>query len=375
MTYETKADALDAVFETVVENGEITALKAEMMRLSNLVTARSIERPMLAGTKAADAVQTGSVAAYLRKGDTAGTELKQATIGVGPKGGVAVPEHIDAVIDRVLRAGSPIRELARVVDVGTSIYSKLVTTRGIVSGWVSEIAARPDTDTPDFAEIVPPMGELYANPSASQQMLDDALFDVEAWLGEEVGREFARAEGIAFVGGDGVNKPKGFLSVPNSLVADTTRPFGTLQFVNSGTVGAFTASNPQDKLIDLVHALAAPYRQGASWVMNSATLARIRKMKDGQGAFLWQPALSAEQPQALLGYPVVEVDAMPDIAVDSLSIAFGNFEAGYLVVQRRETVVLRDPFSNKPFVQFYATKRVGGTVIDSRAIKLMKFAV
>jgi HK97 family phage major capsid protein len=375
MTYEMKADALDAVFETAIENTEITALKAEMARLSTLVTTRAIERPALGGVKAADTIETGSVAAYLRKGDLSGHELKQATIGVGPKGGVAVPEQIDAVIDRVLRAGSPIRMLARVVDVGTSIYSKLITTSGVVSGWVSETAARPDTETPDFAEIVPPMGELYANPSASQQMLDDAMFNVEAWLGEEVGREFARAEGIAFVGGDGVNKPKGFLSAANSALADTTRPFGTLQFVTSGAAGGFAASNPQDKLIDLVHALTAPYRQGASWVMNSATLARIRKMKDAQGAFLWQPALSADQPQTLLGYPVVEVDAMPDIAADSLSIAFGNFEAGYLIVQRRETVVLRDPFTNKPFVQFYATKRVGGTVIDSRAIKLMKFAI
>ncbi len=375
MTYETKADALDAVFETAIENTEITALKAEMARLSTLVTARAIARPALGEVKAAAAVENGSVAAYLRKGDLSGHELKQATIGVGPKGGVAVPEAIDSVIDRVLRAGSPIRSLARVVDVGTSIYSKLITTSGVVSGWVSETAARPDTETPDFAEIVPPMGELYANPSASQQMLDDAFFNVETWLGEEVGREFARAEGVAFVSGDGVNKPRGFLAVANSALADATRPFGTLQFVTSGAAGAFAATNPQDRLIDLVHALAAPYRQGASWVMNSATLARIRKMKDGQGAFLWQPALSADQPQTLLGYPVVEVDAMPDVAADSLSIAFGNFEAGYLVVQRRETVVLRDPFTNKPFVQFYATKRVGGTVIDSRAIKLMKFAV
>ncbi|WP_426165838.1 phage major capsid protein [Sandarakinorhabdus sp. DWP1-3-1] len=375
MSYEMKADALDAVFETAAENIEIAALKAEMARLGNLVTARSITRPALGEVKAGDAVETGSVAAYLRKGDLSGHELKQATIGVGPKGGVAVPEQIDAVIDRVLRAGSPIRSLARVVDVGTSIYSKLITTSGVISGWVSETAARPDTETPDFAEIVPPMGELYANPSASQQMLDDAMFNVETWLGEEVGREFARAEGVAFVTGDGVNKPRGFLAAANSALGDATRPFGTLQFVTSGAAGAFAATNPQDRLIDLVHALAAPYRQGASWVMNSATLARIRKMKDGQGAFLWQPALSADQPQTLLGYPVVEVDAMPDVAADSLSIAFGNFEAGYLVVQRRETVVLRDPFTNKPFVQFYATKRVGGTVIDSRAIKLMRFSV
>ncbi len=378
MTYETKADALDAVFETagVVDNGaELTALRADVARLTSLVTTRSIERPALAGEKAGAAVLTGAVAAYLRKGELGGQEIKQATIGVGPKGGVTVPKEIDAVIDHVLRLASPIRSLARVVDVGTSVYSKLITTSGVVSGWVSETAARTDTDTPDFAEIVPPIGELYANPSASQQMLDDSQFDVEAWLGEEVGREFARAEGIAFVAGDGINKPKGFLSAPNSALPDTTRPFGQLQYITSGAAGAFAAANPQDKLIDLVHAVSSPYRQGASWVMNSATLAKIRKMKDGQGAFLWQPALSADQPQTLLGYPVIEVDAMPDLATDSLSIAFGNFQAGYLIVQRRETVVLRDPFSNKPFVQFYATKRVGGTVIDTRAIKLMKFNV
>jgi HK97 family phage major capsid protein len=217
------------------------------------------------------------------------------------------------------------------------------------------------------------MGELYANPAASQAMLDDAMFDVESWLGAEIGREFARAEGVAFVTGNGINKPRGFLTVPTSAADDASRPFGTLQTVATGTAGGFAAVAPEDALIDLVHVLAAPYRQGASWVMNASTLARIRKMKDADGAFLWQPALAADQPATLLGYPVVEAAAMPDIAVDSLSIAFGNFRAGYLIAQRRETVVLRDPFSNKPFVHFYATKRVGGAVIDSRAIKLLKF--
>ena len=371
MTYETKADALDAVFETVnaADDGTaLTALRTEMTRLTNLVTARSVERPALAGAKA------GSEG-YFRKGDGGGSEVKAASVGSGPKGGVAVPIEIDAVIDRVLRTMSPIRAIAQVVDIGSANYRKLITTSGVVSGWVSETGTRAETDTPDFAEIAPPMGELYANPAASQAMLDDAMFNVEAWLGEEIGREFARAEGVAFVSGDGVNKPRGFLSALNSAVGDAARPFGTLQFVTTGAAGAFAATNPQDRLIDLVHALASPYRQGATWVMNSSTLARVRKMKDAQGAFLWQPALAADQPATLLGYPVIEADAMPDIAADSLSIAFGNFQAGYLVAQRRETVVLRDPFSNKPFVHFYATKRVGGAVVDSRAIKLLKFAV
>ncbi|WP_439547256.1 phage major capsid protein [Sandarakinorhabdus sp.] len=301
-------------------------------------------------------------------------EAKAATVGTPAKGGLAVPQEIDAVIGRVLAASSPIRAIAQVVEVGSANYRRLFTTSGVVSGWVAETAARPETETPDFAEIAPPMGELYANPAASQAMLDDAAFDVEAWLGEEIGREFARAEGVAFVNGDGVNKPRGFLNGPVAATGDATRAFGTLQVVASGAAGDFAAASPQDRLIDLVHALASPYRQGAVWVMNSATLARIRKFKTSDGAFIWQPGLGPDQPQTLLGYRVVEVDAMPDIAADSLSIGFGNFEAGYLIAQRAETTVLKDPYSNKPYVHFYATRRVGGAVLDSRAIKLMRFS-
>ncbi len=301
-------------------------------------------------------------------------EAKAVTMTPPAKGGLGVPLEIDATIDRVLRVASPIRGIAQVVEVGSASYRRLITTTGVVSGWVSETQARPETETPDFAEIAPPMGELYANPAASQAMLDDAGFNVEAWLGEEIGREFARAEGVAFVSGDGVNKPRGFLSAPTAATGDATRAFGTLQFVTSGAAGNFAATNPQDRLIDLVHALASPYRQGAVWVMNSATLARIRKFKTSDGAFIWQPGLGPDQPQTLLGYRVVEADAMPDVGTDSLSIAFGNFEAGYLIAQRRETMVLKDPYSNKPYVHFYATRRVGGAVLDSRAIKLMRFS-
>jgi HK97 family phage major capsid protein len=171
-----------------------------------------------------------------------------------------------------------------------------------------------------------------------------------------------------------VNRPRGFLASPNSAAADGARPFGTLQFLGTGAAGGFPASNPQHRLIDLVQALRPPYRQGAVFVMNSATAARIRKFKTSDGAFLWQPGLSAGQPDTLLGYPLVEAEDMPDIAADSLSIAFGNFRAGYLIAERAETQILRDPFTNKPFVHFYATKRVGGMVANSEAIKLLKFS-
>lgn len=249
-----------------------------------------------------------------------------------------------------------------------------MTTGGAPSGWVAETAARPETTTPTFREMVPPGGDLYANPAVSQAMLDDAMFDVETYIAGEIATEFARAEGAAFVSGNGTNRPQGFLTYTTTNEADTVRAWGSLQYVASGAAGAFPASNPSDKLIDLVQALRAPYRQGASFVMNSATASAIRKFKTADGAFLWQPAFAEGRADTLLGYPVVECEDMPDIAANSLSIAFGNFRAGYLVAERNETSILRDPYSNKPYVHFYAVKRIGGGVINSEAIKVMKFA-
>lgn len=186
--------------------------------------------------------------------------------------------------------------------------------------------------------------------------------------------EFARAEGVAFVSGTGVAQPKGFLTYPVATAGDGTRPFGTLQYVASGAAGAFVASNPQDRLIDLVHSLRAPYRQGAVWVMNSTTMATVRKFKDSTGDFIWKPGLSEGTAPTLLGYPVVEVDAMPDPSANSLSIGFGQFRSAYVIADRGETAVLRDPYSNKPFVHFYATRRVGGALVNSEALKLMRFS-
>ncbi|HKR23860.1 MAG TPA: phage major capsid protein [Allosphingosinicella sp.] len=372
---EVKSDALEASFEALErEDEDVAALREEVAALKARVDAQAVAgaRPALSGAKAEP---SPFVERYLRKGLEAGVELK-AFVGTSEAaGGYAVPEELDQQIEKTLTAISPIRAIANVVKVGSAGYRKLVTTGGTPSGWVAETAGRPGTDTPDFAEIAPPFGELYANPAASQAMLDDAAFDVETWLAGEIATEFARAEGAAFVAGSGVDRPKGFLAAPISDDSDGARAFGTLQFITSGVSGGFPADAPQDVLIDLVQALRPPYRQGAAFVMNSATAARIRKFKTDDGAFLWQPGLAAGQPDTLLGYPVVEAEDMPDLAANSLSIAFGNFRAGYLIAERSETQILRDPFSNKPFVHFYATKRVGGQVMNSEAIKLLRFAV
>jgi HK97 family phage major capsid protein len=351
---EVKADSLGESFAAVQQNDGTQQLRAELDELKaklrqNLISAG---RPLLGGEqKSAGGEQFGS---FLRSGEsmTEGKSLDNASLGAG---GMAIPREIDEVIDRTLVSISPIRRISNVVKVGSSNYRKLITNGGTPSGWVGLEVVRPETATPTFTEIVPSSGELYANPAASQHMLDDAMFDVEAWLANEIAAEFARAEGQAFVRGTGTNQPLGFLSSPTAITNDATRPIGTLQTLGTGAAGAFPATNPQDRLVDLVHSLRQPYRQGAVFVMNSSTAAAVRKMKTADGAFIWQPGLVAGQPATLLGYPVVEAEDMPDIAANSLSIAFGNFKAGYIITERAETSILRDPYSKKPYVYFYAT--------------------
>lgn len=280
---EVKADALEASFDAVEMTG-------------------ASERPMLMGAR-----EPGGAAfeGFLRSGMS--VEMKSFVGTSGDAGGYAVPREIDQMIDATLKSISPIRAIANVVSVGTAGYRKLVTTGGTPSGWAAETGSRAETATPVFVEIAPPMGELYANPPASQAMLDDAQFDVEQWLAGETAMEFAKAEGAAFVNGSGTNRPKGFLQAATSTATDATRTFGQLQYLASGAAGDF-GSNPQDRLIDLVQSLRGPYRQGASFVMNSSTLARIRKFKTSDGQFLWAPSLAAGQPATLLGYPVVEAE-------------------------------------------------------------------
>jgi HK97 family phage major capsid protein len=370
-TDEPLAASFDLVARQESTEQAVTALRGDVEEVKGRLerVSRAAARPPIGGQPSAEV--KSFVDGYLRHGDEG--ELKSLSGAVAADGGYAVPREIDALIARKLTAISPIRAIAQVVQVGSAGYRKLITTGGTASGWVSETAARPATATPAFAEIVPPSGELYANPAASQAMLDDAMFDLESWLADEIAMEFARAEGAAFVGGSGTNQPKGFLAAPSTDEDDAARAFGTLQFIASGSASTL-GSTIELVLIDLVHALKAGHRQGASWVMNSSTLAQIRKIRTDDGAFLWQPGMVDGQPDRLLGYPVVEAEDMPDVAADAFPIAFGNFRAGYLIAERNATAILRDPYTNKPYVQFYATRRVGGQVLDSDAIKLLKIA-
>lgn len=376
MENETPVEALDASFDLLARQeaaeGALQSLRGEVEEVKSRLdrTARLGGRPALGGDVVAPEVKS-FVDGYLRMGRE--TELKSLSGAVSADGGYAIPRPIDEQIASVLKKISPIRSIAQVVKVGSAGYRKLVMTSGTASGWVSETAARPETTSPKFAEIAPPFGELYANPSATQAMLDDAAFNVEAWLANEIAGEFARAEAAAFINGTGVNQPKGFLQSTTSNANDASRAFGALQFVASGNATGFDTA-PELKIIDLVHSLKAGHRQGAVFVMNTATLATVRKLKSADGSFLWQPGLLEGQPARLLGYPVIEAEDMPDVAAGAYPIAFGNFQNGYLIAERTTTSILRDPFTNKPFVNFYATKRIGGQVLDSEAIKLLKIS-
>jgi HK97 family phage major capsid protein len=313
--------------------------------------------------------------AYIRGGDEASLrdlEAKALSVGSDGDGGYLVPPEIDSEIGRRLAVISPVRALATVRQVSGSVLKKPFNATGLASGWVSETAARPQTGTPTLSNMIFPTMELYAMPAATQALLDDAAVDIEAWISSEVDVAFAEQESTAFVSGDGVNKPKGFLSY--TAVADATWSWGNLGYVATGAAGAFKATGPTDVLVDTIYSLKATRRQNANFMMNRRTQATLRKFKDADGNYLWQPPALAGQPASLMGFPVAEAENMPDIAADALPIAFGDFRAGYLVVDRVGIRILRDPYSAKPYVLFYTTKRVGGGVQDFEAIKLVKFA-
>ncbi len=370
-------DKVTKGFETVT--ARLSALEDKSKAIEIKIARPGVGVAGAAGTLPEDIEHKAAFNAFLRKGAEDGLadlEAKALNIATPGDGGYALPREIDSQIASLLRNRNTIRSIASVVQVGSQDYRKLVNLHGAAASWVGESTARPTTATPELAEISPPIGELYANPSASQRALDDIFFDVEAWLLDELNEQFSITEGTAFVSGDGTNKPKGFLAGPTPVTtADGARAFGTLQMIKTGVGGGFTAvsstTSPIDDLIACVMALRPDYRANGTWVMNGTTLERIRKFKDADGRFVWQPSAQAGQPSTLLGYPVLESADMPDVAVDTFPIAFGDFRRGYMVVDRVGTRILRDPFTNKPFTSFYATKRVGGSLIDTNAIKLL----
>jgi HK97 family phage major capsid protein len=313
---------------------------------------------------------------YVRKGETQGLfdiEQKAMSISSNPDGGYLVPQETEAEIGRLLSRASPMRQIADVRTVSSSIYKKPFATSGTAAGWVGETAARPQTANATLAELQFPAMELYAMPAATQALLDDSAVNLDQWIAQEVETVFAEQESEAFIVGNGTNKPKGFMDY--AKVANASWVWGSTGYIATGVAGGFAASNPSDKLVDAIYALRAGYRQNGKWVMNRSTQAAIRKFKDAQGNYLWQPAATADGQASLMNFGIVESEYMPDIATDAHAIAFGDFKRGYLIVDRVGVRMLRDPYSSKPYVLFYTTKRVGGGIQDFDAIKTLKFGV
>ena len=331
----------------------------------------NLRRPALAAGEA-EAPHRKAFGSYVRSGDDGALrglalEEKALNVAVAGEGGYLVDPQTSERISTVLRNSASVRQIANIVTVESTTYDVIVDHGDLGSGWATETGPVTETDTPQVERISIPLHELSALPKASQRLLDDSAFNIEEWLAERIADKFSRAESAAFVLGDGVDKPTGFLwhgAVPNGAWT-----WGKLGYVATGAEGDFAAAAAGDAIIDLVYSLGARYRANGTFVMNSKTTGTVRKLKDADGRFLWSDGLAAGEPARLLGYPVLVAEDMPDIAPNAYAIAFGDFGAGYTVAERPDLRILRDPFSAKPHVLFYATKRVG----DFAAIKLLKF--
>ena len=304
--------------------------------------------------------------AHMRRGEVSAALSKSTDA----EGGYLAPVEWDRTIINKLKQISMIRQNARVISISVAGFRKLFNDRAVGSGWVGETASRPATSTPTIGSLDFAPGELYANPAISQQLLEDAAVNLEDWLGSEVQTEFARQEGIAFLSGDGTNKPYGILTYVTGAANAARHPWGAIPVVNSGAAAALTG----DGFISLMYDLPSDFAANAKLYINRGSLGAARKLKDGQGNYLWQPAYIAGEPQTLNGAPIVEVPGMPAVAANAIAALYGDMDATYLVVDRVGISVLRDPFTNKPFVHFYTVKRVGGGVYNPEPMRALKIA-
>lgn len=353
------------------ENGNEVNLDAKAMHWANMV-ARTRGTRVDSFTHGDMAGYKSAFGAFLRKGEEliGLDERKALSVGSDPDGGYVVhPDMSGQIVSKVFET-SPMRAYAAIQVISTDALEGLFDLDEASSGWVGETDTRAETNTPSLGKWRIAAHELYARPKATQKILDDAEINMEAWLAMKVAEKFARDEAAAFVAGNGINKPRGFLSY-----ADGTTLPGTIERINTGVNGGFAASpNGGDALIDALYGLKAQYRANAAWFMNRGTTKLVRKLKDSNGDYLWTPGLAAGQPATLMGYPVAAFEDMPDVATGSLSVAVGDMRAAYQIVDRVGIRTLRDPYSAKPYVEFYTTKRVGGDVVNFEALKLIEFS-
>lgn len=367
----------DTVEKVDKANTELNKLSAE---IADII--KKMQRPAAGGGKGDGKQLTPeqlaykqALSSYLREGKDTGLrelEAKAMNTGSDPDGGFFTGVDMDASIDRIARAEMAMRQLATVRTVGKASYKKMVKTRGLAGGWIGEQEDSAESTAPRYEEIEIPVARVYAEPWITNDMLEDSEYDLEADVTEEAGIGFAEAEGTAYISGDGIKKPRGFLSY--TMVANASWAWGKVGFIGTGTSGAFPASNPGDKLIDLQHSLKQTYRPGATFLMADSTLAIVRQMKDGSsGFYLWQPDPLVGFGGRVLGSPVAIDDYMPAIAASSFSVAYGNFKRGYTIVDRRGIMVIRDNVTKKGTTKFHFSRRVGGGISHFEAIKLLKF--
>jgi HK97 family phage major capsid protein len=311
---------------------------------------------------------------FFRKGVETGlrdAEVKASlSVGSDPDGGFLVPRETETQIDRVLAAVTAMRGLASVITISGEGYRKPVSQGGATAGWVGETGARAQTTAPNLSMLEFPTFELYAMPAATQKLLDDAAIDITSWLGGEVAITFGEKEGAAFISGDGTSAPQGILSY--TTIANANYAWGKLGFIKTTAAADFAAANPADNLVDLQNALKTGYQSNATFLMTRTTQSAVRKFKDGVGLYIWQPGLQLGQPSSIFGKPIATDDNMDELGANKYPIAYGDFRRGYVIVDRIGVRVLRDPFTAKPYVLFYTTKRVGGGVQNFEAIKLLK---
>lgn len=370
---QTRMDQLEADNSRPPGGGPVSQDEAEHARgFQALVTGQAVEQADLEQYRA----YRRAFSSYLRRGERAlaGDILATLSVGSDPSGGYWVTPDVGGRMVELIYESSPMRQVANVITIGTDALEGPYDLEELDTGWVGETDARPETGTPKVGGWRIPVHEQYAQPKVTQKALDDANYPVESWLQGKVAAKLARTENTAFVAGNGEKKPRGFLTYNTSANAPSADTYQVLQYVASGKNGGFADTSPGDALITLVYKLKAAFRQGALFMMNRATLAEARKLKDGQGNYLWQPDFTKMQGGQLIGFPVSEAEDMPDLATNSLSIAFGNFNEAYQIVDRIGIRVLRDPLTEKGFVKFYTTKRVGGGMVNFDALKLMKFA-
>ena len=358
------ADALQALKVDNI-NADITRLQAAVDQANTQMAAFQMGGGG-AASDVADAEYTESFRAHFRKGEVQAALNK----GAANEGGYLAPVEWDRTITDRLVILSDMRQLATVQPCSGAGLTKLFNMGGTASGWVGETAARPQTGTAQFQSLNFGWGEIYANPAATQQLLDDAEIDLEAWLAGEVETEFSKQEGTGFWAGDGVDKPFGMLTYVEGGANATKHPFGAIKVVNSGVAAGING----DSIIDLVYDLPSAFTRGAKFAMNRKTQGVVRKLKDAQGNYLWQPSLVAGQPSTLAGFAVQEVAAIPDVAANAIGMLFGDFKQTYTVYDRKGVRVLRDPYTNKPYVMFYTTKRVGGGVHNPEPMRALKIA-